>query len=106
MLAALISFMIIAPAQAQSTIDKAVAALKDAPVYVATDAEEDSSSTTDELTRQLNDGDNIVIVMLPEGSGDHDQLAGEVNEATGRKHIIGLSVGDEATTVSTVMPQT
>jgi hypothetical protein len=91
------------PAQA-ATIDDAVAALKDAPVYVADGVSGTSPTTANELTAKLNDGDNIAIVMLPADAGDPSQLAAQIDQATGHKRVIGVSVGDQLEAAAAVMP--
>lgn len=93
------------PAHAQTSIDDAVKSLRGSPVYVVDGIEGTTSDTANKLRDQLNGGDNILIVMLPDSSSDPAGVAKALDNATQHKYIIGVSVGDESAAVSTAMPQ-
>jgi hypothetical protein len=90
-------FMVATPAHAD-TIDDAAAALKHASVYVATGADVDSSDTAGHLKKQLNDGDNVVIAMLPADAGDPVAAASKIEAATGHKYIVAVTIGNQTAT--------
>jgi hypothetical protein len=94
--------MVATPAHAD-TIDDAAAALKHASVYVATGADVDSSDTAGHLKKQLNDGDNVVIAMLPADAGDPVAAASKIEAATGHKYIVAVTIGNQTATASDVM---
>jgi hypothetical protein len=99
-----VGLMVAIPAQAV-TVSEVAKALKSNPVYIAPGTQGTNSETAEDLTAQLSSGDNIVIVMLPEGTGDSEVLANQIDKATGAHNIVGLSVGSNVATHSTVMPQ-
>jgi hypothetical protein len=104
MLALVIALLVAIPAHADNSLDDAVAALKDAPVYVAPGTEGTSPTTASDLMDLLRDGDNIAIVMLPASAGDPGSAAGKIDQATGHKRIVAVSVDNNLAASSGIMP--
>jgi hypothetical protein len=99
-----VGLLVATPVYAETPLDDAIKSLKDSPVYVVRGIEGTTSETANELSDRLNGGDNILLVMLPAGSGDPSVLASSIDDATGRKHIVGVSVGDQLGATSAIMP--
>lgn len=97
------------PASAVSYVDGAVAALKADPVFVAPGTEGTNVDTPAVLRDQLNEGDHILVVMLPSSAkgeigNDPVGFARQIDQALGGNHIIGLTVGDQAVAYSAALP--
>ncbi len=106
-LTALFTLLIPSTAHAGTYLDQAVEGLKHAPVFVATGTENTGVTTVSTLTGQLSDGDNIVIVMLPDAAqteGSAEDFAGKLDEATGHRHIVAVSVGSKVATTTKLLP--
>jgi len=86
------------PARADSSLSDAIAALKHARVYVAPDAEGATPETAKDLSSLLDDGDHIVIVMLPESAAPADDnlqpLIEQIEQGISGKHIVALAAGN------------
>lgn len=100
-----LALVAVAAAQADNP-NKAAAALKRSSVYIAPGTPGTDSDTEGELSGLLNDGDNIAVVMLPDGaaSGDPSDFARSLNQKLGGKKIIGLMVGNQAVAYSALLP--
>lgn len=86
-----------------------VEALRQSPVYVQPGTEGTNSDTAGVLLRQIQEGDYVVIVMLPaDASLDTDEelqaLARQIDESLGGQTIIGLSAGDQVIAYSAILP--
>jgi hypothetical protein len=105
MLGVMVGLLAVSTAQAQTSVNEVVSALKKNRVYVAPGTENVDQYTASELEAQLTGGDNIVLVMLPENGGESPEaMAQAIDKATGHKYIVGLSVGSTLTAASTIMP--
>src|SRR5688572_19844600 len=104
MLSMVVGLLVVSPAHASTPTDDAIAAFKDASVYVSPDIEELSSNAHGKLMGQLNEDDNVVVAMLPAEAGDASTVAHAIDGATGNKRIVAVSVGDELAAVSSIMP--
>jgi hypothetical protein len=106
-LAVAVGLLVTTPAHAD-TIDDAVANLKDAPVYVAPGTEGTNSETAKDITQQLNDNDQIVVVMLPADAAPTDgnifPLIRHINSSIGGKKIVALSTGQLIASDSELLP--
>ncbi|OGC58160.1 hypothetical protein A2976_00945 [candidate division WWE3 bacterium RIFCSPLOWO2_01_FULL_41_9] len=93
---------------AQDYVSDAIEALQDnGPVYVAPDTAGTDINTAAKLQRALREGDNIVLVMLPESDGvDSDILSivRRLSEDLGDSSIIGLSVGRDVIGYAPTLP--
>ena len=70
----------------------------------------DSVGIKKRLEGYLTNGDSIIIAMWPAGakaptSAELSELAQRIDDQTGHKYIIGLSVGDKVVGHSSVLPQ-
>ncbi len=95
------------PASADN-VDKAVAALKHASVYIDPDAPGVNADTVSSLQDLLIQGDNVALVMLPAGDlngTDAATLASRIDAATGNKLIVGLVAGDQSAASSALLPK-
>lgn len=108
--AVLVTLVAAAPAYAGAYLDEAVAALKSAPVFVAAGTEGTNPNTAIGLKGQLNDGDNIVIAMLPEKAasefgGEAQTFAQLLDDVTGKQHIVIVSIGDDVAASTRLLPE-
>lgn len=82
--------------------------LENSEVYIAPDAPNIGASTESELEEYVQDGDDIVLVVLPaEGFADIEDpvtFASQISDELGGDIIVGLSVGDEAYAYSGLLP--
>lgn len=96
------------PGYAAGYFDSTVAALKGSNVYVAPLTAGSTADTENDLKQQLNGGDNIALVMLPQAAlsefGDIQTFAKKLDDATGHRLIIGLAIGDSRLGYSTLLP--
>jgi len=104
-LSVLACLMAASPALADN-LNKVLAGLKHAPVYIEPGTPGTTTDTAGELEGQLKDGDNIVIVLLPAGavSGDLSGFARKVDQELGGKRIVGLAAGDQTVAYSALLP--
>jgi hypothetical protein len=95
------------PAIATDPLNDALAALKQAPVYVAIGTAGTDKDTAGILTRQLTDGDTIVLVMLPASSNTNDSaldFAKKLSDGLGSGRIIGLAIGSDVVAYAPQLP--
>jgi len=95
-------------AQAAGYLEATTAALKSSLVYVAPGIPGTSSDTASTLQQQLNEGDNIALVMLPQEAlaetGDIQTFAKKLDDATAHKRILGLAIGTKLIGYSSLLP--
>lgn len=91
-------------ASASSQVDAAVKGLRSSNVYIAPGTPKTTSDTATELKQVLREGDNIVLVMVPDKGTSAVSLTRGIDNATGHKYTIGVSVGNEVRGYSTQLP--
>lgn len=99
----------VAHAATDSYFDEAVQSLQDSAVYVAPNTEGTDSDTAGIIEQQMFNGDNVVVIMLPEAAREEVgvnlvSFAKRIDEAIGGNHVIGLSVGSDVVAYSSGMP--
>jgi len=96
------------PASAATSVDTIVGALQKAPVFVVDGTEGTTSDTAATLTGKLDDGDNIVIVMLPADETlsveDVNALAQKISNGLKDERIVGISVGAQFAGAASILP--
>jgi hypothetical protein len=96
------------PASAATSVDTIVGALQKAPVFVVDGTEGTTSDTAAALTGKLDDGDNIVIVMLPADETlsveDVNALAQKISNGLKDERIVGIAVGAQFAGAASMLP--
>lgn len=106
LLAVICLFGVLAPAaSASSQVDAAVKGLRSSNVYIAPGTPKTNSDTASELKQVLREGDNIVLVMVPDKGTSAVSLTRGVDNATGHKYTIGVAVGNDVRGYSTQLPE-
>lgn len=106
LLAVICLFGVVAPvASASSQVDAAVKGLRSSNVYIAPGTPKTNSDTASELKQVLREGDNIVLVMVPDKGTSAVSLTRGIDNATNHKYTIGVAVGNDVRGYSTQLPE-
>ncbi len=92
-------------AMADSQVDLAIKELRSSNVYVSPGAPDSNSETAATLGQALTSGDQVALVMLSDSGVSPLQAAAQIDKATKRKLIIGISAGDQVAGYSKALPE-